>query len=119
MAVRVSLSVIPLLALQCGCASWMVRAGAYDQTADIYPATVVDTLVLFESVTLPFQSDRDPNDALVYVFAPGAIVDLPIAVVVDTVCLPLDLRKAAEKQAADSDNGEDPARAAVPSMPDE
>jgi len=79
----------------------MVRAGAYKRTADIYPATAVDTGVLYSAVTMPFQiaGDSDAQDGLVYLFVPAAVVDLPIALVVDTAYLPHDLRKAARRRA--------------------
>jgi len=55
-------------------------------------------------VTRPFISpvdralDSDPQEPLVYLFAPAAIVDLPLAVALDTLFLPYDIHRFHNKE---------------------
>lgn len=105
---------IPLLVLQSGCASWLVRSeGAYSHRADIYPATTIDVGVVSQAVTQPFVPpvDSDAQDGLVYVILSVAIVDLPLAVVADTILLPHDLRESFRRSSRSREAAEETANA--------
>lgn len=114
MGFRFCFATVPLLAIQAGCARWLVRAeGAYSSRTEIYPATAIDVGTVYYAATWPFNPHAtDPQDGLVYLFLPAAIVDLPLALVVDTVLLPHDFRessrKASRAQRADEDGAPPP-----------
>ena len=109
MGFRFCFAAVPLLAIQAGCASWLVRAeGAYSSRTEIYPATAIDVGTVYHAVTGPFDPHAaDPQDGLVYLFLPAAIVDLPLALVVDTVLLPHDLHKSSRKASRAKQTSED------------
>lgn len=92
-----------LICVPVGCASVAVRTGAYSERTAIYPATAVDLTVIAFAVTEPFGSwndsyfPPDAQDGLVYLFLPVSIVDLPIAMAVDTVLLPYDVHQSRRK----------------------
>jgi uncharacterized protein YceK len=92
-------------ASQTGCASVGVRLGGYTRQAAIYPATSVDIGLISHVAKQPCRasdptsSSVDAQAGLVYLLVPGAIVDLPMAVVLDTLMLAYDLQKARSKQA--------------------
>jgi uncharacterized protein YceK len=111
MGFRFCLAATPLLAIQAGCASWLVRAeGVYSSRTELYPATAIDVATVYHSVTLPFNPHAtDPQEGLVYLFLPAAIVDLPFALVVDTVLLPHDLRESSRKASRAKQASEDSA----------
>jgi uncharacterized protein YceK len=94
---RLPLMAMLLLTAQLGCASVAVRTGGYSERTAVYPATAVNLAVIAFVATEPFGSWNDsffPPDAqqgLVYLFLPVSIVDLPIAVALDTLLLPFDL----------------------------
>ena len=104
---RRSPRVIALLLIACNisCASVGVRTGAYSERAAIYPATAVDAGVVSYVVTRPFIPYVDPTfspdaqEGLVYLLAPASIIDLPLAVALDTLLLPYDIHRLRNKQA--------------------
>ncbi|WP_010584708.1 YceK/YidQ family lipoprotein [Schlesneria paludicola] len=93
-----------LLFWNVSCASIGVRTGAYDNRCAIYPATTNDVGTVCYAAAMPFRSSLDPTfspdaqDGLVYLFAPVAIIDFPLAVAVDTLLLPYDIHKLWKKQ---------------------
>lgn len=94
---KISLAVVTLILLNAGCASIGVRTGAYQNRCLIFPATANDIGTVCHAVSMPFRSlndvtqMNDPQDGIVYMFAPVAICDLPLAVIVDTLFLPRDI----------------------------
>lgn len=103
---RLLLVIVPLLLLimSAGCASVGVRTGMYSGRADLYPATAVDAGILAYVAKRPFISQWDPTfspdaqEGIVYLFVPASIIDLPLAVAVDTLLLPYDLHKARKRK---------------------
>lgn len=104
---RLSPRLIALLLIACniGCASVGVRTGAYSERAAIYPATAIDAGIVSYVVIRPFIPYVDPTfspdaqEGLVYLFAPVSIIDLPLAVALDTLLLPYDIYRLRNKQA--------------------
>ena len=95
---------ISLILSNVSCASIGVRTGAYDgKQCPIYPATTNDVYAVYFAVAMPFKPSldptfsSDPQDGLVYVFAPMAIIDFPLAIAVDTLLLPYDIHKIRKK----------------------
>ncbi|HEY4261511.1 MAG TPA: YceK/YidQ family lipoprotein [Schlesneria sp.] len=91
-----------LIASNCGCASVGFRTGAYGDSATIYPATRSDAGNISYVVSRPFRrvdptTEVDAQEGLAYLFAPVALIDLPLAVTVDTLLLPYDLYKLRNK----------------------
>ena len=104
MRLSIQLLTISLLFSNVSCASIGVRTGAHgDNRCPIYPATINDIGTVSYAVAMPFRSSLDPTfgpdaqDGLVYLFAPLAIIDFPLAVAVDTVLLPYDIHKLSKK----------------------
>ena len=104
---RLSPRLIALLLIACniGCASVAVRTAAYSERAPIYPATAADVGIVSYVVIRPFISYDDPTipvdaqEGLVYLFAPVSIIDLPLAVALDTLLLPYDIYRWRNKPA--------------------
>lgn len=99
---------IALILSNVGCASIGIRTGVYKNQCAIYPATVNDAGTVCYAAALPFRTSLDPafmpdaQDGLVYVFAPVAIIDFPLAVALDTVFLPFDIHKLLKRRRDDS-----------------
>jgi uncharacterized protein YceK len=87
------------IAANVGCASIGVRTGAYSKRAPVYPAISADAGLISYAVSRPFLPMMDPTfapdaqEGLVYLFLPVALIDLPIALTLDTLLLPLDVYK--------------------------
>ena len=94
---------ISLLATVTGCASLGVRLGSYSDHSNerpiLYPATSTDIGVVSYVLARPFKKFTDPSftpdaqEGIVYLHLPISIVDLPVAVAIDTVLLPYDIHK--------------------------
>ena len=95
---------ILIITSNAGCASVAVRTGAYTDRLPLYPATAADVGLVSYVVARPFIPLFDPTfspdaqEAIVYVLLPIAVIDFPLAVAVDTVCLPYDIHKLLAKR---------------------
>lgn len=101
-----------LIACSAGCASVGVRSGWYSERAAVYPATTVDAGVVAFVAAYPFRpyTERwfppDAQEGLVFLFLPASIIDLPVAIVVDTLFLPIDVYRLRKKETdAESESG--------------
>ncbi len=99
---RLLLFAVSLIALS-GCASIGVRTGAYSERLPVYPATAIDVCLVSYVVSEPFigQTDYDAQHGLVYLFFPLAIVDIPLALGLDTLLLPLDIYELLRKKSVE------------------
>ncbi len=101
-----------LLTSPIGCASIGVRTGGYSKRAAIYPATAVDVGIMSYVAAKPFTAlsdhppELDAQEGLIYLFLPVSIVDLPLAVALDTVLLPYDIHKSRTKKAEPDSSSE-------------
>lgn len=96
---------ILLLVSSFSCASIGVRTGAYSDRTALYPATAVDAAAVSYVATRPFISSVDPKfrpdaqEGLIYLFLPASIIDLPIAIALDTLLLPYDIYRYRNRNA--------------------
>lgn len=85
------LIIIAMLPFLSGCGTFVARTGWRNECSGIpryYPATVVDAQI----IAAPFNLDAELSSLPRRLFGClVGIVDLPISLVTDTVCIPLDI----------------------------
>ena len=97
------LLMISVLATLNGCASVGYRLEAYQdrkyRPPIVYPATAIDLGVVSYVLSRPIKPFTDPSfspdaqEGVVFAILPFSVVDLPLAVLIDTVCLPYDVHR--------------------------
>ena len=87
---RVRTFVVALTALYCaGCGTIIVRSGAAHDVNRPYPATRVDAQVV--SVWGEDHNSGDIGQEYLRFAAPFFLLDFPVSIITDTLCLPWDL----------------------------